>query len=260
MLQFVLAVLLTFSISTFFSMFGKGGGELYLPVLLTLLNMSYFQAATLSLLMITLQGLSMIPVYSKRHGLLDWALALMLGGVVALSSFLGGFISYEVPASLLKLCFSLILAVSAVLILAKKEFRGVKFLSIRRRVGDTEYDLQILLIIPPVALAAFLAGMAGISGGGLIVPLCVILGGVPLRVAMATNSFLVISSSSMSLLGHVLRGGLDIGLGAVFGLTVVIGAQLGARMHTRIGDREMRWLFSLILLSAAAWMLIRTLA
>jgi len=38
MLQFVLAVLLAFSTSTFFSMFGKGGGELYLPVLLTLLN------------------------------------------------------------------------------------------------------------------------------------------------------------------------------------------------------------------------------
>ncbi len=257
MIQLIVAILLIFLISTFFSMFGKGGGELYLPVLLTVMEMSYFQAATLSLLMITLQGISMIPIYSRKHGLLDWVLALVLGGVVAVSSFLGGFISYEIPSFLLKICFSALLMISALLILARKEFRGMRFLSIKRKVGRMEYDLQILLMIPPIALVAFLAGMAGISGGGLIVPLCVILGGVPLRIAMATNSFLVLSSSSMSLTGHVLRGGLNLKLGAIFGSTVVIGAQLGSRMHMKIGDKKIRKLFSAILLTAAVWMLLK---
>ncbi len=255
--QFLTAAILIFLISLIFSMFGKGGGEFYVPILMTLLNLSYYRAASLSLLLITLQGLSMVIVYHGKHKLLDWTLAVILGVVVGASSFLGGFISYRIPSVYLKICFSSLLIASALMILSKKEFKGLRLLMIRREVGEISYEIQLAGMIPPVATVAFLAGMAGISGGGLIVPICVILGGVPLRIAMATNSFLALSSSSMSFLGHVVRGGIDPMLATSLGFLVILGSQIGSRMHVKIDERRLRGFFSLILLGAALWMILK---
>jgi len=67
-----------------------------------------------------------------------------------------------------------------------------------RKFGGGEYNVHILYLAVPVAVAAFLAGMVGISGGGLIVPIAVLLGGMPIRIAMGTNTFLVLASSSIA--------------------------------------------------------------
>ena len=99
--------------------------------------------------------------------------------------------------------------------------------------------------------------MVGISGGGLIIPICVLLGGVPIRIAMGTNTFLVLTSSTMSFAGHLIRGGFDPILGGIFGCVVIVGAQIGSRFHVKIGERTLRKAFSLILVVAAAWMLLK---
>ncbi len=255
--QFLMTAILIFLISLVFSMFGKGGGELYIPILMTLLGFSYYRAASLGLLLITLQGLSMVIVYHGKHKLLDWTLAIILGAVVGISSFLGGFISYRIPSIYLKICFSSLLIMSAFMILSKKEFKGSRLFLIRRNVGETDYEIWLAGMIPPVTIVAFLAGMAGISGGGLIVPICTILGGVPLRIAMATNSFLALSSSSMSFLGHVVRGGIDPTLATFLGFLVILGSQVGSRMHVKIDEGRLRGAFSLILLGAALWMILK---
>ncbi len=256
MLQLMIIATLVFVVSLLFSMFGKGGGELYVPILVTLLGLNYYRAASLSLLLITLQGFSMVTIYHRKHKLLDWTLAIVLGIVVGISSFLGGFVSYKIPAVYLKICFSALLIASAIMILSRKEFKGPRIFMIRRKLGDISYEIQLVGMILPVALVAFLAGMAGISGGGLIVPICVILGGVPLRIAMATNSFLALSSSSMSFLGHVIRGEIDPALAIILGFLVILGSQIGSRMHIRIDESTLRRAFSLILLGAAIWMII----
>jgi len=98
MIEIAVTAALVFIISLIFSMFGKGGGELYLPVMLTLLNIAFYTAAGVSLFLIFLQSISMIFVYSQKHKLIDWKLALLLATVVGTSSFLGGFVSEGIPA------------------------------------------------------------------------------------------------------------------------------------------------------------------
>jgi len=75
MIEIAVTAALVFIISLIFSMFGKGGGELYLPVMLTLLNIAFYTAAGVSLFLIFLQSISMIFVYSQKHKLIDWKLA-----------------------------------------------------------------------------------------------------------------------------------------------------------------------------------------
>ena len=257
----VVAAVGIFATSLVFSMFGRGGGEFYLPIMISLLPVTYYTAAGVNLFIIMLQGLSMLLVYHRRHRLVDWGVALLLGAVIGFSSFLGGYVSYRIPPRLLKLTFSGFLLASAPLL-----YRGLSVRAApggwgmwRRRAGGVEYYFNLVYVIPSVSLAAFTAGMAGISGGGLIIPICVLAGGMPIRVAMGTNTFLVLASSSMSFAGHVLKGGFDPTLGLAFGAAVILGSQIGSRLHARVGERRLRKGFSAILVAAALWMLLKAL-
>ncbi|RLG62283.1 hypothetical protein DRO02_08245 [archaeon] len=248
-----------FTTSLIFSMFGRGGGEFYLPIMLTILSLTYYTCAGISLFLIMLQGLSMIIVYHGKHRLVDWELALALGLIVGACSFLGGFLSYRIPAYLLKASFSTFLLISAYFI-----YRGVSVKPVKggfgvwaRKLGNNTYYINMLYITVPVAAAAFTAGMVGISGGGLIIPICVLFGGVPIRIAMGTNTFLVLISSSMSFMGHLIRGGFNPILGAILGCAVIVGAQIGSRFHVRLNEKTLRRAFSIILVVAAAWMLLK---
>ena len=259
MVEIAVTAVLIFVISLIFSMFGKGGGELYLPVMLTLLNIAFYTAAGISLFLIFLQSISMIFVYSQKHKLVDWKVALLLAAVVGASSFLGGFVSGDISALYLKVTFAVFLIISAFLLFLNKgmKVRLGKFGVWHRRFSGGEYDVHILYLILPIMAAAFLAGMVGISGGGLIVPIAVLLGGMPIRIAMGTNTFLVLASSSMGFLGHVAKGGVDWYLCAVFGIAIVAGSQIGSRMHAKVGEKSLRIGLALILIFAALWMILR---
>ena len=66
----IVTALIIFAISLVFSMFGRGGGDFYLPVIVTLLNMPFYTAAGVSLFLILIQSVSMVSIYSTRHRLL----------------------------------------------------------------------------------------------------------------------------------------------------------------------------------------------
>jgi len=248
-----------FTVSLVFSMFGRGGGEFYIPIMLSFLPIDYYTAAGVSLFIIALQGFSMLTIYHGKHKLVDWKLAFLLGSLIGFSSFLGGYMSYRMPDWILKLSFSIFLLTSSYYLYKGKFLKpkGGKVGIWRRNIGNISYNINLLHIVPPIVAVAFVAGMAGISGGGLIVPICILLGGIPTRIAMGTNTFLVLLSSIMSFIGHTIRGGFDVSLGLIYGFAVIIGSQIGSRLHIMISEDVLRKLFSIVLLVAAAWMIIK---
>jgi len=256
----IVTALIIFTISLAFSMFGRGGGDFYLPVIVTLLDMTFYTAAGVSLFLILVQSISMVTVYSAKHRLLDWKLAFVLGAIVAIAAFLGGFFSHGIPAVYLKAVFAAFLLFSAYFM-----FKGVNIATVKpggpgiwhRQFSGGTYNVNLLYILLPVGLAAFLAGMVGISGGGLIIPLAVLVGGVPLRIAMGTNTFLVLSSSSMSFAAHALRGGIDLQLCLIFGGAVLVASQIGSRLHTKVKEKDLRRAFALVLVVASLWMIVK---
>jgi len=258
-MHLILTVCIIFSISLVFSMFGKGGGEFYLPTIISILGIPFYTAAGTSVFLILMQSISMMLVYHLRNKLIDWKLAFSLVATIASMSFLGGFFSYDISAVLLKVLFAVFLLVSAYFMLREKKVvvKKQRFGVWHREFGDTSYDIHLLLVLPPVAAISLVVGMIGISGGGLIVPIIILLGGVPLRVAMGTNTFLIFASSSMSFFGHALRGGVDWKLSMIFGLTVIAGSQVGSRVHTNIKEQHLKLGFVAILVVAALWMIVR---
>lgn len=258
---FIYVALAMIGISALFSIFGRGGGEFKLPVLITFLTMlPYFDIATISLFCIFVQGATMLAVYGKKHKLVDWPLAFALAVIVGIFAFMGGYFSFKVKAIFLKGTFAVLLLISAYFMWRGKGVPGKpgKFGVWHRKMesGD-EYDMNFLLIILPVGIIAFIAGMVGISGCGLIIPICIILGAVPLRIAIGSNTMLVLTSSATSFLGHAVRGTTPWTLITIFGIAAIAGAFIGANLHIDMSERHVKGGFIALLIIAALWMILR---
>lgn len=248
-----------FFIAFVFSIFGRGGGEFILPFLITVLAVPYFDLATLSLFLIFTQGAIMLLVYGAKHKLIDWPLGLALSAIVGTFAFFGGYFSLHVKPIYLKGTFAVVLLISAYLIGKGKKaaVKKGKFGIWHRRMPDEEFDINFLYMILPVGIIAFIAGMLGISGGGLIIPICILVGGVPIRVAVGTNTMLVLTSSGTSFVGHLVKGSFPWEFALVFAGATIIGALLGSRMHVNIPEEFIRVGFVTILTLAAVWMVVK---
>ena len=261
-LRLLVVSLAVFGVSWFFSMFGKGGGEFYVPLLSVVGGLPLYTAAGTTLFVLVAQGASMLLVYHYKLGLVDWVLAAVAGASAMAGAFIGGYFSGSLPARVLAAVFVSLLLVSAVLLLRGMGLgaRRVPGPRLRRRVGGYEYELAAAAVAAPVAVVAALASMAGISGGSLIIPLVVLIGGVPLRVAVGTNPVLVLLSATAGWLGHMARGGFSPVYGAAAAVAAIAGSQLGARMHARLSDEAIRVIFASLMLLAALVMALKALA
>ncbi len=264
-----IAVINVFFVASILSMFGKGGGEFYVPLLITL-GIPFQTSATTSLLCLVFSGSAMTLIYHSRMKQVDWLLAIVLFSTAGISSFLGGFLSVGIPAYYLKLTFGITILLAAfVMYLRKRELirdvveieEGKRRIFGRfvwhRKSPEGDYDMNLLYVLPPVGLVGFLAGMVGISGGGLIVPIIIIFGSVPLRTAFATNSVLVLLTSLMGLFGRGLSMGIDIGLALPVATAAFVGALLGSTMSKRVDTKSLHGYFVIVLIIAALWMLYR---
>jgi uncharacterized membrane protein YfcA len=161
----------------------------------------------------------------------------------------------------LKLTFAAMMVIAAVLMLKGKNISiksGGFGVWHRKNPGGLEYDINLLLILVPVGIVALVAGMVGISGGALIIPICSILGGVPLSVAIGTNTLLILISSGTAFVGHVVRGTTPWTLTLILAAAGVVGAFIGSNLHIGLKDRVIRVGFVVLLFAAAIWMILKT--
>ena len=92
-----------------------------------------------------------------------------------------------------------------------------------------------LLLVGVGALSGFLAGVFGIGGGAVLVPVfyeCFRLAGVPLEVRMplciGTSLAVIIPTSIRSFRAHYLRGAVDMGIIRAWWLVIMLGVVAGS--------------------------------
>jgi len=246
-----------FIIAVILSMFGKGGGEFYVPIFLTA-GIAFNQSATTSLFLLMVSGVTMMLVY-RRKALLDWKLGLVVVASSATGSFIGGYLAVGVNPAYLKVVFAVLLLISA-FFMAKKKRESLPirwgFMWKRKCCGE-EYTFPVFVVLPVIFVIGFLAGMVGISGGGLIVPLLIILGGMPLRIAFATNSIMVLFSSAFGFIGHGITTSIDWRFTLIIAFFVAAGALTGSLLSSRVKVENLKKIFVWVLIIAAVWMIVK---
>ncbi len=253
----IIMIITFFLIAIVLSMFGKGGGEFYLPILLSF-GLPYQNSATMTLFILMISGTTMMIVFHKK-ALIDWATGVLIIIFSAAGAFLGGLISANINPAYLKLTFAVLLLVSAYFIAVppqKKQKFQMGLMWARSCCGE-QYSIPVFIVFPAIFIIGFIAGMVGISGGGLVVPLLLLIGNVPLRIAFATNSLLVLFSSALGFSGHIIHTSIDWRLTLFLAGSVVFGAIIGANLSSKMNLKHLKKIFIYILIIAAGWMILK---
>jgi hypothetical protein len=102
-----------------------------------------------------------------------------------------------------------------------------------------------------MALAGFVAGTSGASGGFIRTPALSELMHVPTKVAAATTTFTVGITSSAALLVFAVQGRIDTSAGAAVIAGGLVGGQAGARLQSRMSPAAVRRALSAVLVVVA---------
>ena len=114
-----------------------------------------------------------------------------------------------------------------------------------------------LLLIAVGALSGFMAGLFGIGGGAVLVPVfyeCFRLAGVPLEVRMplciGTSLAVIIPTSIRSFRAHYLRGAVDMDILKAWWLAILVGVLVGSVTARYAPERLFKYVFVAVAWSA----------
>jgi uncharacterized membrane protein YfcA len=120
-----------------------------------------------------------------------------------------------------------------------------------------------LMLVAVGALSGFLAGLFGIGGGAILVPVfyeCFRLAGVPIEVRMplciGTSLAIIIPTSISSFRAHYLRGAVDMAVIKRWWLPVVLGVAAGSVTARFAPERLFKIVFVMVAWSAATRLLL----
>jgi uncharacterized protein len=125
-------------------------------------------------------------------------------------------------------------------------------------IDVTELVELMGLLVLVGALSGFLAGIFGIGGGAILVPVlyeCFRIAGVPLEVRMplcvGTSLAIIIPTSIRSFRAHHARGAVDMSVIRAWWLTILIGVIAGSAIARVAPERLFKYVFVAVAWSAA---------
>ncbi|MGZ7043788.1 MAG: sulfite exporter TauE/SafE family protein [Methanobacterium sp.] len=224
-----------FLIGLLVSVFGGGGGGLYVPILILLFGVPTQTAVATSLA-------SVLPTTAAgaashyREGNVDIRTGLILGIGGIVGTLIGVYIANMIPPLILKKFlgfFSLLMLIPILRSYLK-----------RRKKKDDESKNQTLTLTGPKKIVASLFGvasglMAGIFGlsGTPPVNMGLYSLGLPAIMVVGTSVFVLIFNSITGIGGYYLLGRLDVPLIILLGSGAVVGAFLGPILLKKVNPK-----------------------
>ncbi len=248
MIEVVGAVVAGLGAGVLAGLFGVGGAVITTPAIRAL-GVSPIDAVGSTIPAILPAALTGAHRYS-REGLVDWRVALTCGVAGATLAVAGAWVSDVVDARWLMVLTAGLLAWSGVGLLRRIEADGT--------ATDLEEDDRgrprpgVVQLAGVGASAGFVAGLLGVGGGVVMMPLFTQLLRLPVKVAVASSLVAVAIFSVPALISHTLLDHIDWPVALALVVGTVPGARLGARLAIGATDATMRralgWFFCLIAL------------
>lgn len=107
-------------------------------------------------------------------------------------------------------------------------------------------SISLWVILGVSFLTGLLAGLLGVGGGFIRMPMLIYLIGVPTHMAVGTDLFEVVISAGYGTLTHGLKGNVDILMALVMQTGAAVGAQIGAVSTRYFAGPRIRLLFSFL--------------
>jgi uncharacterized membrane protein YfcA len=226
-------------------LFGVGGGILIVPALVLVLGFVQRVAHGTSLAAVLPIAISSLASYATGDKV-DWRVGILLAAGAVVGAVLGTHLLQRVPHDALAISFGILLVLTAVrLILDHSDASGR---------GDIHLGGAALLVAIGL-IAGVLAGLLGVGGGIILVPVMVVGFSIPAAIAKGTSLFVVIPTSIMGTWRNRKKGNADLRIAAILGLAGVVSAFVAGKLSIGMSERLSNVLFAALLLAVAARML-----
>jgi uncharacterized membrane protein YfcA len=229
---------------------GIGGGTVMVPVMVAL-GLSGVQAvgtSTLAILVIALAG----SVQNWRMGYLNLNNVLLLGLPAVVTSFVGTALANYFPEYVLLAAFGLFLLFNIYLIGVKK--RVVSRAKQQQDGGDANAPMDEADGMNPFVArgiiggtAGFLAGLFGVGGGVVMVPLQILLLKEDIKTAIQTSLGAIVITGLSACIWHSLDNNVQFATGLILGLGGLVGVQVSTRFLPKLPDRVVTFMFRMLL-------------
>jgi uncharacterized membrane protein YfcA len=247
---------------------GIGGGVLLVPLLVKLGFEPIQAAATSSLaILVTASGGSF---QNWRMGYLSPRRVVLLGLPAVITAFVGALVADRLPAYLLLAAFGTLLLSNLYLVGLRK-----RVVAQHQTTGSPGIGSELPLekpfsqrpaqrasqgcLNPATArlvtggTAGFMAGLFGVGGGVIMVPLQILLLGEPIKTAVRTSLGVIVITAISACLSHALNGNVIVLAGLVLGFGGLIGVQVSTRFLPRLSNQMVSLLFRILLCVLSAY-------
>jgi uncharacterized protein len=236
-------VFIGFVVSAYGSMAGVGGAVLLLPVLLMLFPGARLEVITgISLAVVVISAVSGALAYAHQ-GRIDYRNGLLFAAATIPATVLGVLALQFVSVALFSVIFALLLLGLAAFILVRPADEGRERTGsgpacrLVDRSGQTfTWAFNRWLGAGLSMVIGFMAGLLGIGGGVIHVPVMVYVLCFPVHIATATSYFVLVFTALTGVVTHLVIGSYSSDWLIIFWLAlgVLPGSQLGARLARRL--------------------------
>ena len=91
------------------------------------------------------------------------------------------------------------------------------------------------------------AGLLGIGGGAVVVPVLSVLMGVPMHAAVATSMFTMMFTTAAGSTYNIMLGHVNLYFALALGMGMLVGGQIGSRLACKVNAVQLKQIFGLIL-------------
>ncbi|NIZ90440.1 sulfite exporter TauE/SafE family protein [Kineococcus rubinsiae] len=246
-------VVLGLGIGLVLGLLGGGGSVLAVPALVYGADVPLASAVLTSLLVV---GTSSVTAVLPRRRLVQWRLAALLAAAGVAPAFAGAALNRVLAPSVVLVGFAAVMVVAGVRMLTPARAGTA---SCVRADGSLDWRRTLPRAVPAGLGVGLLTGLFGVGGGFLVVPVLVLLLGLPAPTAVATSLVVVALNSAAGLAAHAGDAEVDAGVTVAFTAAAVAGSLVAARLAARVPEARLRRAFAVLVLLVAALVLAENL-
>ncbi|TMN21683.1 sulfite exporter TauE/SafE family protein [Lentibacillus cibarius] len=225
---------------------GAGGGFIFVPALLILLDIDPVIAAGSGLVIVLINSLTGVIGYAKQKRI-DYRIALTIGISAFPGALLGVWLLRVYSSQYFYIIFATILVGLGIFLLSKNAPTKKK-----KAASDEPTNKPAAIydkwFVPLGLLMGVLSSYLGIGGGWLLVPILVYLFQVPTHQATATSLLSLCLYSTVGVITQIYYGNID-WMAVIFGGTgIIVGANLGVIISKRLSGRVVMQMLSVLLI------------
>lgn len=230
-------------------LFGVGGGTVIVPMLVLLLGFDQKLASGTSLAAIVPTATVGVITYAV-HGSVDVVVALILAAGSVVGAQIGSWLLARLSQNAIRWGFVAFLLIVIVML----------FVVIPSRDADFEFTvLSVIGLIVVGLVTGVMAGLIGVGGGVIVVPVLMFVFGTSDLMAKGTSLLMMIPTAVSGTIGNLKRGNVDLVAAAIVGGAACTTTALGAWFATLLDPAAANILFAVFLAFIAVQMALRAL-